>query len=353
MSSSRRAVIVVPAYEPTEKLVELVAELSADGRRILVVDDGSSSRCAATFARAARCPNVVVVAHAENLGKGQALKTAFSRFLAAGTDAVGVVTADADGQHLAADIRRVAERLERDGTALVLGSRTFDRAVPLRSRLGNLLTRGVFRLLIGRALIDTQTGLRGIPRSFLPELLRIEASGYEFELEMLVRATERRMTIDELPIETVYGSFARSHFSPIRDSLRIYFVFVRFVGLSLVSAGIDYAVFAIAYVASRSILGSFVAARSVSSTFNFLANRRLVFRSRGGVPVEAGKYFALVVALTAGSYGLVTIFVRVLGLNVFLGKVLAEGGLFVVSFAVQNLVVFADRERQPAPRLQN
>ena len=188
-TTARRAAIVIPAYQPTSTLADLVAGLSADGRVIIVVDDGSSKECAPIFARVAACANVTVISHAVNLGKGQALKTAFNHVLLhAPAEAVGVVTADADGQHLAADVRRILERLEQSPSALVLGTRRFEGRVPLRNRLGNVITRGVFRLLIGRHVSDTQTGLRGIPRTFLGELLQLEAGRYEFELEMLVRA---------------------------------------------------------------------------------------------------------------------------------------------------------------------
>ena len=231
IADPHRAVIVIPAHEPPAKLVELVQDLSRDARAVVIVDDGSSSQCREVFSQASALPNVTLLSHAVNLGKGRALKTAFEHVLLTTTaDAVGVVTADADGQHLAADIRRVAERLEDRATpaALILGSRAFQGEVPLRSRFGNLLTRKVFALLIGRALSDTQTGLRGIPRSFLAELTQLEGNRYEFELEMLIRAT-RRMPIEELGIATVYGAFAKSHFDPLRDSLRIYSVFVRFI----------------------------------------------------------------------------------------------------------------------------
>src|SRR5262249_42046618 len=120
----KRAVIVIPAYEPTPALADLVAELSASGdRRILVINDGSSPECRGTFERVARCEGVVLLEHAVNLGKGQALKTAFNYVLLnTPPETVGVVTADADGQHLAADIRRVADRLEAQPATLVLGS---------------------------------------------------------------------------------------------------------------------------------------------------------------------------------------------------------------------------------------
>jgi glycosyltransferase involved in cell wall biosynthesis len=346
----RRAVIIIPAYEPTTKLVEVVADLSGDGRTIIVVDDGSSPPCREVFAEVAALPNVFMLAHAVNLGKGQALKTAFNHVLLnTPADAVGVVTADADGQHLAEDIRRIAVTLESGAgeRPLVLGCRTFSESVPLRNRTGNVLTRGVFKLLIGRAISDTQTGLRGIPRSFLGELMQVEAGRYEFELEMLVRAAARRMPIQEVPIATVYGTFAKSHFNPLRDSLRIYFVFLRFVGLSMVTAAIDYAVFAIAFSAQHNILLAILTARAVAGTFNFIANRNVVFRSRGSVAAEALKYASLVIVLMSISYGLVTTMVTVLGFNVYVSKVLAEGGLFAASFALQNLVVFGDR-RPPA-----
>jgi glycosyltransferase involved in cell wall biosynthesis len=337
-----KAAIVIPAYEPTPALVDLVADLSRDGdRAIIVVDDGSSAACWPAFEKIQSLPNVVVLAHAVNRGKGHALKTAFNHFLLnAPAGSPGVVTADADGQHLPADIRRVAERLEQSPDVLVLGGRRFEGTVPFRSRFGNTMTRGFVRLLLGRTIYDTQTGLRGIPRAFLPGLVQAEGGHYEFELEMLVQATKRRMTIEEIPIETVYGGAGQSHFNPLRDSLRIYFVFLRFLGLSIATAGVDYTVFAIAFMAGHSILGAMAAARIVAGTFNFTCNRITVFKSKGPIVPEAIRYATLVVALMAVSYSLVRSLVY-LGLNVYVSKVVAEGGLFIASFALQNMLVFA------------
>jgi glycosyltransferase involved in cell wall biosynthesis len=352
-SDQRLAVIVIPAYEPAAKLVEVVEALSADGREILVVNDGSSAACAPTFTRVAGLPRVTVLAHAVNLGKGQALKTAFNHFLLnASPAAVGVVTADADGQHLPEDIRRVAQRLEQDDHTLILGSRAFSGHVPIRSRFGNVMTRGVFKLLVGRALTDTQTGLRGIPRDFLGELLQVETGRYEFELEMLIRAQQRQLAIEEVTIATVYGTFATSHFNPLRDSLRIYFVFVRFISLSIITAAIDYAAFAVVFTARHDVLTAIVTARVISASFNFIVNRSVVFRSRGNALFEAMKYVTLVIALMSISYGLITTLVTVAGMNVYLAKVIVEGTLFAASFALQNLVVFAGR-RQAGTSLRN
>src|SRR5258708_16606400 len=92
------------------------------------------------------------------------------------------------------------------------------------------------------------------------------------------------------------------------------------------------------------ILAAMAAARGVAGTFNFTCNRITVFKSKGPIVSEALKYALLVVALMTVSYSLVRSLVY-LGVNVYLSKVLAEGGLFIASFALQNLLVFADRRR--------
>ncbi len=126
-------------------------------------------------------PRVHVVRHDVNLGKGAALKTgiAFAQTQFPALD--GIVTADADGQHHPDDIERVARTLEADPHRLVLGVRGFQGDVPLRSRLGNAISRWVVHLVVGQKLSDTQTGLRGIPAILWPRLLAIEANGYEFD----------------------------------------------------------------------------------------------------------------------------------------------------------------------------
>ena len=156
--------VIVPAYRPGAEMLELVRELVARAvPAIVLADDGSGPAYADRFAQAAALPGVHLVRHAANQGKGAALKSGIRYALTAFPGLTGVVTADADGQHDAADIVRVADILIAQPDALVLGARTFSGEVPWRSRFGNLLTRIVLRAAIGSKLTDTQTGLRGIP----------------------------------------------------------------------------------------------------------------------------------------------------------------------------------------------
>jgi len=212
-------VILVPAFEPSPSLVELVRRLSRDFRGVVVIDDGSRET-AGTFAAIPQAANVFRLTHERNLGKGAALRTGFAEVLRRFPDAVGVLTVDADGQHLPEDVVRVADALEERPDKVVLGVRTFSSGTPFRSRLGNLWTCSEFFLLTGRRVRDTQTGLRGIPTACLPRLLEIPGDRYEYEIRMLVDFVRRFGTPVQVPITTVYADGnATSHYRPLADTL--------------------------------------------------------------------------------------------------------------------------------------
>jgi glycosyltransferase involved in cell wall biosynthesis len=224
--------ILIPALNPSDGLIGLVDALTASDevREIIVVNDGSNRSFDGVFDETARRSKVTLLRHAVNLGKGAALRTGMNHFCCEGTEASTLVTADADGQHLPDDILKVGRKGLACPEDLVLGVRSFASDVPLRSRFGNTLTYWVFRLLVGQELQDTQTGLRAIPRSMIPLLLKVRAMRYEFEMEMLIRATQHRIQLVSVPIQTVYlRGNQSSHFRPVVDSVRVYSVFARFL----------------------------------------------------------------------------------------------------------------------------
>lgn len=331
--------VVIPAREPEPGLSTLVHELKARGfAGILVIDDGSSADAAPIF-RAAQDSGAKLLIHAVNLGKGRALKTAFNHVLSEWHEAFGVVTADADGQHSVEDIVRVAEALTRTGEA-VLGTRAFAGSVPLRSRFGNVLTRYVFALATGAWLGDTQSGLRGIPTRLLPALMTLEGERYEFEMNMLAHLCSEGKTVLEVPIATVYIDGNRSsHFSPIWDSMRIYFVLTRFVLSSVVAACLDLVLFLLAFQMTGHIGWSVVAGRT-SSLLNFALNRRFVFRSRGRLIRSLLEYYVLVVFVALGSYVAISGLAHRWGWQVLSAKLLVDSLLSLVSFSVQRTFVF-------------
>lgn len=340
------AVIVIPAYQPNDKLLDLVNSLSQEATLpIIVVNDGSNVSCTPIFEQLNKNKLVTVLSHAVNLGKGQALKTAFNYFLTHFSQNYdGVITADADGQHLPKDILKLAKNFCFTPNKLLLGARCFDKDVPWKSRFGNNLTKGVFHLLIGQPLQDTQTGLRAIPKSFLKQLLKTPSNGYEFELDMLIKATKQKIEIDEVTIETVYNDKNKgTHFNPIIDSLKIYFVFLRFLVFAIISGLLDFLAFSLGYWLCGNILLSESLARVFSGTCNFLFNKELVFKSQASIRFEALKYALLCVVNLVFSYAFIKSLVY-FGANVYASKLIALFGLFIANFAIQKLIVFSQTE---------
>ncbi len=306
------------------------------------------------FEQAAQLPGVQVLRHAVNLGKGAALKTGIRHALSEFPGLTGIVTADADGQHHPEDIERVAARLLEHPAALVMGCRRFDGRVPLRSRVGNILTGKLMQMAIGGSLQDTQTGLRGIPAALAGRLLRLEARGYEFELEMLIAAHQEGVPLVEVPIRTIYEPGNRSsHFNPITDSMRIYFVLLRFSSVSLMAALIDNLVFYLVWKRTGRILGAQVAARLVSVVFNYTMVRARVFASKEKHQVLLPKYLLLVVASGTASYLGIQFLTARLAITAMPAKLFVETLLFFVNFAVQRTFIFHtgdEPERTPGVR---
>lgn len=360
-----RAVVVIPALEPGPELIELVRALRAEQIDVVVVDDGSGPAYEGVFDI---CWMVGSVVHhlPENRGKGFALRQAFA-LVQIWFPGHGVVTADADGQHTLADIHAVRNLLDGVGTdgaddrstpahalpepssQIVLGVRSFagteEYPVPLRSRLGNAVSAGVFRLVTGVRLGDTQTGLRGLPAQHLAWAAALPGDRYEYEYTMLVRAAREGIGLRQLPIETVYvDENATSHFRPVRDSLRVLGPVAAFSGSGLLAFGMDTGLFLLGSHLGLAVWPALALARMVSSSMNFAVNRWAVFGSKDTVPLKrsAARYLTLALLVLIGGAALVQAGAA-LGMPLLVAKVIADSVMFCLSYVVQRLVVFRRR----------
>ena len=349
-----RTAVLIPAYRPNETLIDVVRALAeARVEPIVVVNDGSGPGFEPVFDALRTMAGVTVVRHAINLGKGAALKTGMNYILAElGDEHVGpigsVVTADADGQHHPEDIRKVMARGFREPEALVLGTRSFAGDIPLRSRFGNGVTRRVMRYAVGHNLGDTQTGLRAIPRALVERLLKVAATGYEFELEMLIAAKHQGIRVVEEPIRTIYEpGNPTSHFQPLRDSMRIYFVLLRFAGIAVLTAILDNVAFFLLYRATGQVLEAQAGARTVAAMFNYTAVRKAVFFGSERHRVVLPRYVLLVLINAALSYGAIQWLTGTMPIGVLWAKIAAESFLFLANFAIQRDFVFTKRMNAP------
>lgn len=346
--------VLIPAYKPDERLIALVDELREKGfTRIVAVDDGGGAQFRPIFDALKGKAEVLV--HEVNRGKGAALKTGLAYIMQ--TPGVGVVTADADGQHAPKDVARIADALLIEPDKLILGSR--DKAqMPPRSKAGNTITCGVFFAATFKWVGDTQTGLRGLPAAFLAAFSTLEGDRYEYEMNMLLYACREKIAIREVTIETIYiGNNETSHFNPLKDGLRIYALIFRkmakFLTSSVLATVVDYVLFILlqnllvgrlslmmgvgALMIDPALLLSIVGARVVSALFNYTVNRKVVFKS--AAPGTLWKYAALALGIMAGDYVLIRL-LQGIGLPTLLSKVIADVALFICSYRVQDRVIF-------------
>lgn len=339
--------ILIPAYNPTKDLLEVVRGLLAyDFRKIIVVNDGSDAQWEPLFEQLAANARVLLKQHAQNLGKGAALKTGLL-IAHAESNLQGVVTADADGQHLLKDIVRVAETLSQHSDTLVLGVRAFSGKVPLRSRLGNTLTRVLFRVVYGTWVQDTQTGLRGIPSRCIGPFLQVERNKFDYEFECLSWAIRQGIPLMQPEISTVYLDNNRSsHFNPLLDSLRIYYVFLRFSIVSLLSFGLDVSLFTLFYGLSHHLLASLIGARLLSASFNFYQNKYRVYQqvSTETLGRELIEYLLVAGITLTSSYLLIHAILYAKPGQVVLAKITADFVLFIFNFSFQFFWVFRNKK---------
>ena len=375
-------IALIPAYEPDRKMLGIIADLGKAGMDVIVVDDGSRPEYSEIFEQACeKLPGqtgnrVRLLIHDTNMGKGAALKTGLEyiskNIVSCGYESADgetpaaetvVVTLDADGQHLAKDAVKAAHAAAGSPGTLVLGSRSLDTGVPLRSRFGNTVTRGVFRLVSGVSVHDTQTGLRAFTADMIPMLLDIKGDRYEYEINMLLELAGNGTRIKEIPAETVYiDGNSSSHFDTVKDSCRIYKAIgrymlrhtpgqlLKFSASSFASFLIDYSMYALLVLTGAGLITANICARMISATANYAINRSLVFRSRNSITRSALQYFGLAAMILAGNTIVLSSLVGA-GFGKMAAKVITELLFFTISWIVQRYVIFyKEADTEPAGR---
>ena len=346
-----KATILIPAYQPNVHMLSLVRLLSGLGaEHILIIDDGSDASCQPLFTDAERY-GAIVIHHEKNRGKGAALKTGIRAAKELFPKDCGVVTADADGQHLPEDILRVAEAIPRHPDTLILGVRNFAKgSVPWKSYYGNRITAAFFRASTGIRLHDTQTGLRGIPKCLYDLALETEGERYEYEMHFL-EDSAKKIPFFQLPITTVYeDNNSGSHFRPVRDSIRVYERPLRFVTSSLLSSVLDLLLFwllmqVLPLAAAAAITAATIGSRIASSTLNYSLNRAWCFRSKENVVQSGFRYLILLVVQAGASAALVTAASAIITTTLY-AKIIVDVSLSVFSYYAQKHWVFRRKENR-------
>lgn len=336
-------VVIIPAYKPDKTLVTITDQLWAYGCQMVVVDDGSGKEYQQIFDKVRDI--CIVLRHSENHGKGAAIKTAL-RYIKEELWDIGLVgIMDCDGQHLPEDMLKLLEVAGIHKKTMVLGVRDVGKEMPLKSRLGNQITRAVFKIVSGTKVSDTQTGLRAFDVEMIPDFLAVKGERYEYEMNVLMTCAKTKIPIEEVPIRTIYQdkNNSNSHFRSFVDSARIYKDILKFTFSSLSSFVLDYLLFSLLmFIMPHTVVYTLlanIAARAVSAFYNYSMNCRFVFHTKRKAKT-AVHYFALAGLILIMNNLILGMFTQVFHIPVYPAKLLTECILFVFSWLIQKFVIF-------------
>lgn len=321
MLKESRVAVLVPAYNPDEKMISFVNQLSEEFETIVVVNDGCDNSFDKIFDAVA--DKATILKHEVNKGKGRALKTGFGYIKDNLSNLLGVVTVDADGQHTLEDTKRCCAQFIDTECKPVFGCRDFlsDTKIPPRSRFGNRLTSHLLKHFCDIKLSDTQTGLRVLPVNSLAEMLEVKGERYEYEMNMIFALKNLGLGWSECPISVIYiDDNESSHFDPIKDSMRIYKVFLGYFAVALLAFIVDIVLFTIlspyianiislggSLFASNPLLGGIiigtVATRVCSGLLKLIINRVVNGKKVASYGVKHSVIWATLMILSAAIVG--------------------------------------------------
>lgn len=332
------SIVIIPAYNPDKKLIKVIEEISNYKiDEIIVVNDGSNEKSNIIFNRIKN--SITLLVHDKNYGKGVAIKTAL-KYIKEKNITNKILIIDADGQHKIKDGMKILKELNLEKKELVLGKRSFEGKIPIKSKIGNILTRYIFTLFTGHCIKDTQTGLRAFGSNLIDELINIEGSRYEYETNMLIYCTKNKVEIKEVDIETIYiDKNNSSHFRAVIDSIRIYSTLILFAGSSFLSFLIDYISFLIIFAVLNNLAISNIFARILSGSFNFYLNSKIVFKQNTIKVKQILQYIFLAVIIIILNTQVLSLINKIIE-NIAISKIMTEIILFLISYVIQKVIVF-------------
>jgi glycosyltransferase involved in cell wall biosynthesis len=198
---------VIPAYQDEKHIGDIARRTRERLEYVLVVDDGSTDQTE----QQAREAGVEVIVHAQNQGKGEAIKTGLAHWLGANSSSSGqdpqitwVILLDSDGQHRPEEIDhflQAAASVTRP--TFFIGNRMNDVArMPLLRRVVNRYMSNEISRVCGQRIPDTQCGYRMLHRQIIPDVLQ-GGHRFDYETEALIVASRKGYKIDSVPISTV------------------------------------------------------------------------------------------------------------------------------------------------------
>jgi glycosyltransferase involved in cell wall biosynthesis len=211
-----KVAVLIPAFNAARTLEPVLRGALEQIPIVAVIDDGSVDGTADVAARA----GATVLKHEVNRGKGAALKTGFRWACEQRLD--GVITLDADGQHLPREIPKFLACHGETRGDLIIGGRAhlFGQMLP-RRRIANEFSAWTIAFASGTNVTDAQSGYRFYSTPLLRSV-KLRSNGFAMESEVIVRAGRGGFKVLTTPIDLGFvDGLSTSHYKPLKDTLTI------------------------------------------------------------------------------------------------------------------------------------
>ncbi len=207
--------ILIPAFNEEKgiavTLQELLDEPRLKGFEIIVVNDGSSDLTGEVIKG---FPTVTLLTHRKNRGYGASIKTAVKK-----ASGKFVFWFDADGQHRAEDVVRIADRIIGEDLDYCIGIRD-DRSHVEKGRIvGKFILKHVVSIAAGQEVKDFNSGLRAFKRTLLLQYIHLLPERFGASTTTTLLMLCRDYIGDEVPI-VVRKRIGKSSVKQLRDGLR-------------------------------------------------------------------------------------------------------------------------------------
>lgn len=196
--------IIVPVFNESSVLADVIGDIRRFFPCVICVDDGSSDNSSEIAVQ----EGAVVLRHPVNLGQGAALRTGIDWALTQ-TQARWLVTFDADGQHRPDDAVRMVRRAVVEQVDVVLGARSTRNSEGIRRSRRVLLKLALLftRATTGLHVSDTHNGLRVMSRTGA-QLMRLQQHGMAHASEMLALISQHGLRYVEEPVSITYDEYS-------------------------------------------------------------------------------------------------------------------------------------------------
>ncbi|HJR48881.1 MAG TPA: glycosyltransferase family 2 protein [Nitrososphaeraceae archaeon] len=227
LSQDAKILVCVPAFNEGKNISEIVTKSKKYADQVLVYDDGSTD----DTSELATAAGAMVIKSPNNTGYGSAIRALFQAAREQNADIM--VTLDSDGQHDPDQIPDLIEPIKR-GFDIVIGSRFLrdedKEKVPKYRSIGIKTITRLAQAASYKGITDSQSGFRAYTKNALDQINLFE-DGMSVSTEILLRASEKKLSITEVPISVYYDMKDTSTHNPISHGVGIVYSMLQYISL--------------------------------------------------------------------------------------------------------------------------